>query len=188
MTVELPKTVTQYTMYVHGVTPASAMVKGTGYCLNCLKSYLIHQLFNHRMLFTTKPFLGYGYLLWSVFPLLLGASTGNLVQVSLSNSLGLTHPLISKLSVVKAFDQQMFLLTENCLQYQKWCPYKGRGMVSTPVYSNKVRNGPASAAQAFLQPCSQDNCHVHGISWLWPPTYFYPTLFAKPIFKMDCAN
>ena len=38
--------------------------------------------FNHRKLlnFTRGLFLGYGYLLWSVFSLLLGASTGNLSQ------------------------------------------------------------------------------------------------------------
>ena len=34
--------------------------------------------FNHRRLFTGSLFLGYGYLFWSVFRLLLGASTGNL--------------------------------------------------------------------------------------------------------------
>ena len=41
----------------------------------------------------------------------------------------------------------MLLLTENCLQWQKWSPYKSQGVVSTPVCAKKERNGPASADQ-----------------------------------------
>ena len=39
--------------------------------------------------------------------------------------------------------------TENCLQCQKWSPYKGRGAVSTPIYVKEERNGLASADQGF---------------------------------------
>ena len=60
-------------------------------------------------------------------------------------------------------DQQMLLPTKNCLQCQKWCPYKGRGVVSTPICAIKVRNSPASANQG-LSIASQDIHHVHDMS------------------------
>ena len=68
------------------------------------------------------------------------------------NDLDLTQSLVS-IQRSGHSDQQMLLLTEDCLQYQKWCPYNGRGVGSTPVRANKVRNGPASADQGlFTQP------------------------------------
>ena len=36
------------------------------------------------------------------------------------------------------FDQRTLRLTENCLQIQKWCPYRGRGVVSAPICANMV--------------------------------------------------
>ena len=67
---------------------------------------------------------------------------------TLSNSLGVydldhTHSLAS-FQWSGLFNQQALLLTENCLQYKKQCPYKGREVVSMPIYDN-VRNGPANA-------------------------------------------
>ena len=44
-------------------------------------------------------------------------------------------------------DQRALQLTESCLQIQKWCPYKVRGVVPEPVCANKARNGPAIADQ-----------------------------------------
>ena len=38
-------------------------------------------------------------------------------------------------------DQQTLILTENSLKCQKWSPYKGKEIVSTPNCANKVRNG-----------------------------------------------
>ena len=66
-------------------------------------------------------------------------------------------------------DQRALHLTECCLQVQKWCPYKGRGVVPEPVCANKVRNGPASANQGF-STASQGSCHVHGTPCWNPPT------------------
>ena len=58
-------------------------------------------------------------------------------------------------------DQCVLHLTECCLQVQKWCPYKERGVVPEPVCANKVRNGPASADQGFYT-ASQGSCHLQG--------------------------
>ena len=55
--------------------------------------------------------------------LVLGASTANLSQ-----------------SFLKQFpSDQMLLLTENCLLYQKWCPYTEGGVVSMPIRANNSR-------------------------------------------------
>ena len=35
-------------------------------------------------------------------------------------------------------DQRVLQLTESCLQIQKWCPYKARGVVPEPVCANTV--------------------------------------------------
>ena len=66
-------------------------------------------------------------------------------------------------------DQRALHLTECCLQVQKWCPYKGRGVVPEPVCANKVRNGPASADQG-CSISSQGTRHVHGTPCWNPPT------------------
>ena len=80
-------------------------------------------------------------------------------------------------------------LTECCLQVQKWCPYKGKGVVPELVCANKVRNGPPSANQGF-STATKGSCHQHGTLCWNPPTSTYPVFFAsaKPIFKTDCAN
>ena len=84
-----------------------------------------------------------------------------------------THSLVS-VQLSGLSNQLTLLPTENCLQYQKWCPYKGRGVVSMPVCANKVRNGPASADQGH-STASQGSCHVHGTPCWNPPTSPYPT-------------
>ena len=43
----------------------------------------------------------------------------------------------------------MLLPTENCLQCQKWSPYKGRGGFSILVCVKNERNAQASADQGF---------------------------------------
>ena len=42
-------------------------------------------------------------------------------------------------------DQRVLQLTESCLQIQKWCLYKVRGVVPEPVCANRARNDPATA-------------------------------------------
>ena len=76
-------------------------------------------------------------------------------------------------------DQQVFQLTESCLQIQKWCPYKARGVVPEPVCANKARNGPATADQGSSL-VSKGSCHVHGIPrWTHPPPPIPPFLLAQ---------
>ena len=70
-------------------------------------------------------------------------------------------------------EQRALHLAECCLQVQKWCPYKGRGVVPEPVCANKVRNGPASANQGF-STATQGSCHVHSTSCWNLPTSPYP--------------
>ena len=68
-----------------------------------------------------------------------------------------------------------------CARWE-WCPYKGKGVVSTPVGANKVSNGPASANQS-CSTASQVRCHVHStpcwnphsMSWIYAPASTYPT-------------
>ena len=117
-----------------------------------------------------------------MFPLLLGASTGTLSQgffhtVCVGSQLDHTHSLAS-LQWSGLSNQQMLLLTENCLQYQKWSPYKGRGVVSMPVCVKRERNGLASADQG-LSRANQDSCHVHGI--LCPSSPIPPFLLAQKL-------
>ena len=80
-------------------------------------------------------------------------------------------------------NQQTLLVTENCLQYQKWCPYRV-GVVSIPVVANKVRNSPASIDQVYTF-CSQPRLAQYPVLEL---AYLHLSNFfasAKPIFKMD---
>ena len=110
-----------------------------------------------------------------------------------------------------------FSSLKNCLQRQKLSPYEGRGEVSMhspfvltrreieiaqPVLTKtfaanharhpscvqhaKRRNGPARGAQD-LSTASQNSLHVHGMSWLCPPTSPYP-IFMLIIFKTNCTN
>ena len=115
-----------------------------------------------------------GYFVWSVFPLLLWASPGHLSMFFFFiNALGF-HDLnctysLASLQWSGLSEQQSLLLTENCLWNQKWSPWKGRGLVSTPVCAKKERDGPACADQG-LSIASQDSRHIHGMPWMCPPT------------------
>ena len=98
------------------------------------------QLLN--FLTTVGYLLGVFFRLWDTFfgpyfHFCLELALETWAKVSLSNSLWVydlnhTHSLVS-FQWSGLSDQQTLLLTENCLQYQKWCHYKGRGMVSTPL-------------------------------------------------------
>ena len=93
------------------------------------------------------PFLG----LYFYFCLELALKTW--AKASLTPSLRVhdpnhTHSLAS-FQCSGLSDKRKLHLTECCLQVQKWCPYKGRGVVPEPVCANKVRNGPV---RAFLGP------------------------------------
>ena len=65
----------------------------------------------------------------------------------------------------------MLLLTENYLQLQKWCSYKGRGIVSTPICANKVRNGPAKAASMCTAPRDETRPSPLSHLFYWRKTY-----------------
>ena len=99
-----------------------------------------------------------------------------------------THSLAS-LQWSGLFDRWMLLLTEGCLQCQKWSHYKGRAAFYMPICVKKKRNSQASAEQGF-STASQHSRHVHCMSCLCLPTSSYPTFFAsaKPIFKTECTN
>ena len=106
-----------------------------------------------------KSFTGCGYFLWSVFPLLLGASIGNVSQNFFDTFSGglwpQPLPLISELSGI--FDQQTLLLTENLLQFLKWCPYKGRGVYPQlwqPVPTKTFLQAAKAAAMSTI-PCAE---------------------------------
>ena len=99
-----------------------------------------------------------------------------------------THSLVS--FQWSGFSKQWVLcLTKNCLQIRKWCPNKGRGVVSAPICANKVRNGQSVSTKAVLQPVKA-GAMCTALSWLRPPTSPNPTFLAstKSIFKMNCAN
>ena len=67
----------------------------------------------------------------------------------------------------------MLLLTENCLQSQNMCPYKGRGVFSTPICANKAIKKQSNQAPSTASQGS------HGMSWICPPTSPHPTFFAS---------
>ena len=105
-------------------------------------------------------------------------------KASLTQSLWLhdpnhTHSLAS-FQRSRLSNQRVLHLTEYCLQVQKWCPYKGRGVYPEPVCANMVRNGPASADQGF-STASQCSCHVHG-------TPSRPRLFYSQPMQLPCAR
>ena len=58
----------------------------------------------------------------------------------------------------------MLNLTE-CLHYQEWCPYKGRGALSMIVVHNA-----ANADHAIHSTASQHSCHDHGTQCRKLPT------------------
>ena len=88
-----------------------------------------------------------------------------------------THSLVS-LQWSGFSDQQTLLLTENCLQYQKWSPCKGRVVVSTPVCAK--RREMAQPVPAMCTACDEYACQLPPI-----PPFFASTIL---IFKMDYTN
>ena len=79
-----------------------------------------------------------------------------------------------KLSMVRAFwPARAPADWKQPIQIQKWCLYKGRGVVSEPICANKVRNGPASADQGCTI-ASQGSYHVHGTLCWNPLTSWLP--------------
>ena len=56
----------------------------------------------------------------------------------------------------------MIHLTENCLQRQKWSPY--RGAASTLVCAKTERNIPASANQGLSIALQDSHHHVHAMT------------------------
>ena len=90
----------------------------------------------------------------------------------------MTHPLAS-FQWSGLSDQRVLQVTESCLQIQKWCSYKARGVVPEPVCANKARNGPATADQGSSL-ASQGSCYVHGtLGWTHPPPPYPPFLLAQ---------
>ena len=79
--------------------------------------------------------------------------------------------------------KQVLLLTENCLQIQKWCMhiYNWRGEVSVPICAKIMKNGLASADQG---------CSIVQLPCVWQtmPTYLPYPASAKPIFKTHVSK
>ena len=97
-----------------------------------------------------------------------------------------THSLVS-FQWSGLSDQRALQLTESCLQIQKWCPYKARGVVPEPVCANKARNGPATADQGSSL-ASQGSCHVHGTpGWTHPPPPIPPFLLVQNLSSKQIA-
>ena len=95
---------------------------------------------------TNNFFVGWGsscYCLVSVFPLMLGASTGNLSQSFFEAYSG--GSLISHLSIVRTVPPVNTPPEYKLLSIPEIVPLQERGVVSTPIHANRVRNGPASA-------------------------------------------
>ena len=132
----------------------------------------------------------YEYLPWAIFPLLLGASTGNLSQSSLRQSLQVhelhhTH-LLAGFQRSGLSEWWALLLTKNCLRY-----HKGRGVVSTAICANKVRSGSASANQKlFYSQPRQPPCAWHVLNMAThlppiPPFLLVQNLSSKRITPTD---
>ena len=107
-------------------------------------------------------FGGYGYLLWSVFSLLLGARTWNLNQSFFEHFSGHSwlqpHTLISEQLMVRAFQPDNAPPDWRLpTAVPEMVPLLGRRSGA-----NKGRNGPASTGQGHFT-VNQDSCHVHGM-------------------------
>ena len=83
----------------------------------------------------------------------------------------------------------MLLLTENCLQYQKRCLYKGRSgwFPSAPICVNKVQPVPI---KAILQPAKAAILCTACLEYARPPPPIPPfllvqTLSSKGIVQID---
>ena len=115
----------------------------------------------------------YGYLLWLEFSLLLGASTGNLSSrffVPFSGgSWPWPHPLISELQWSGLSNQQMLLLTENCLQYQKWCPKRGKEWFLCLFVLTRWEIIQPVPTRAFLQPAKAATMCTACCDYACPP-------------------
>ena len=124
----------------------------------------------------------YGYFVWSihVFLLLLRASTENLSQ-------GFFHQFSwgSRPWPHPAFNGQgspiskhsSWLKTVNSARIGVHKKTQER-LLCLLVLKRREMAQPV-LANAFLSTASQDSCHVHGTSWLCPPTSLYSTLFAS---------
>ena len=129
-------------------------------------------------LLSVKSFWSYKYFVWSVFPLLLGASTGNFSQRCFHQfswgSWLWPHPLISEHSLVRDLwpvntpsDRKVPTVPE-----MKPLQKERSGFYAHLHVYKKKRNCLASADQC-LSTASQDSYHVP----LCPPTSPYSTLF-----------
>ena len=96
-------------------------------------------------------------------------------KTSLKQSLWVHHTHSASFQWTLLSNQPTLLITENCLQYQNGAPTKGRGVVSTLICANKVRNGPGSSDQGHHSTASQGSHHVHGTYWICLPTSPYCT-------------
>ena len=109
---------------------------------------------------------------WSVFHFCLESALETWAKASLTPPLRAVHDPNHTHSLVSFqwsgfSDQRALQLTESCLQIQKWCPYKARGVVPEPICANKARNG-------------QGSCHVHGtLGWTHPPPPIPPFLLVQ---------
>ena len=147
--------------------------------LFCCSSLVGH----HCRLFTGSLFQAMDTFFGPYFHFCLEPAMETWAKASLTPSLRVhdpnhTHSLAS-FQWSGLSDQRALQLTESCLQIQKWCPYKVRGVVPEPVYANKARNGQAIVDQGFSL-ASQGSCHVHSTpGWTHPPPPILPFLLAQ---------
>ena len=76
-------------------------------------------------------------------------------------------------------DQWALQLTESCLQIQKWCPYKARGVVPKPICARQEMVQPLPTTERSSL-ASQGSWHVHStLGWTHPPPPIPPFLLAQ---------
>ena len=123
--------------------------------------------------------MDYGYLLWSIFLLWLEATTRNLSQRFFSHCLGghnIEQHLLAGFQWPELSDQQTLLLTEICLQCQKWSPLQGRGkewFLGLFVLTKREMTQPV-LAKVTATMCTAACTFTH------PPSSI-PSLFASAI-------
>ena len=145
-------------------------------------------LFNNHGLFTGSV---YGYFSWSVFPLVLGAGTGNLGQSFIDTfSVGSwpwTHPLISERSLVRALRPETLLLTK------KGVPTRWKECFLRLFVQESKQMAHPALTKDFLQAAATAAMHCQPEQWTHPPLpvpsfLLAQNLSSKRIAPTDCAN
>ena len=78
----------------------------------------------------------------------------------------------------------MLLWTKNCLNCQKWSPYKVKGVFSTPICARKKTNGTLVIDQGYSTGSYN---HHHAEQWTHPPPPIPPFLLTQNISSKQIA-